>query len=135
MYKARPASVVRLQRTRIDLQNQACVFHVIVNIPGTVRYRKLGTTAEIHGSQHFSIRCLDRRGAVAVATKCEYSRCGGIINDRVELLARRNFGDRLQSLQIEDRNRRRLAVTYEPASQFWSDVNLSLMEIFGAITY
>ena len=80
-------------------------FDAVNPVTGAVGHRKLGTAAQINRSRDFSIRRLNCGRAVAAAIECENSRRGGIVNDRIGLLSGRDVRDRLQSLQIEYRDR------------------------------
>ena len=68
----RPA-LLNLQRLGVDLQHQALVLEIIVDIAGAVGHGKLGTAAQIDRSGHFSVRRLDGGGTIAATIEREDS--------------------------------------------------------------
>lgn len=70
-----------LQRARIDFQEQAVIFKIIVNVACAVGRSKFWTAAQLNRRGDFSIRRLDDGRAIACTIECEHARCCGITSE------------------------------------------------------
>src|ERR1700675_5080445 len=115
-WRGRP-SLVDLELACVDLKHQALIFQIVVHESTAVRGCVLRTAAEIHRARDFSGGGINGGRAIAAAVECEDSRGGGIENDGVGLLSGGYVGDRLETLQIENRDVGRLAVAGKSATE------------------
>src|ERR1700688_2422718 len=119
-WRGRP-SLVDLELACVDLKHQALIFQIVVHESMAVRGCVLRTAAEIHRARDFAGCGIDRGRAVAAAIKGEHARGGGIENNRVWLLSRRNIANGFESFQIKNSDCRGLAIAHESTSKLRRD--------------
>src|SRR5579872_1825498 len=121
-WSGRPA-VHNFQVAGIYFDHLAFILQIVVDKSIAVGRGEFRTSAKINSTGDFAAGGVNRRGAVASPIESKDTRCGWIENDAVGFLARRNFTERLQSLQIENGHAVGLAVANESSAHVIRDGN------------
>src|SRR5580704_18372128 len=128
-------ALLHFQIARVNFENQALIFQIVVNKAAAVSNGIFRTTTQIDGSSDFSGGGINGRCAIAAAVKGENSRGRRIENDGVGLFAGRYVGDRLESLQIENRDVGRLSIAGESATEVVRDGDAVNAHSFRNVSY